>query len=203
MLADPGLHKRPRDLDLPPWQKGRYGSAVGRAVHGVLQTDRPRARPTPTAVAAAVASQAAAEGLLGHEAHIHRLVDAALASPTVREAGASRHWREVYVGVPLGGDRTLEGYVDLLYRRADGLVVADYKTGPTGPDDDLDPLVARYRAQGAAYALAVAARHRRTGGRGRVRVPDAGRSRSTAARPTSTSPSPRSGRWPRRATTSW
>ena len=40
-LADPGLHKRPRDLDLPPWQKGRYGSAVGRAVHGVLQTDRP------------------------------------------------------------------------------------------------------------------------------------------------------------------
>ena len=156
VLADPGLHKRPRDLDLPPWQKGRYGSAVGRAVHGVLQTVD-LGTPDPDAVAAAVASQAAAEGLLGHEAHIHRLVDAALASPTVREAGASRHWREVYVGVPLTADRTLEGYVDLLYRRADGLVVADYKTGPTGPDDDLDPLLDRYRAQGAAYAVAVAA----------------------------------------------
>jgi len=35
---DPGLEKRPRDLDLPPWLKGRYGTAVGRAVHGVLQT---------------------------------------------------------------------------------------------------------------------------------------------------------------------
>src|SRR3546814_15428345 len=35
---DPGLQKRPRDLDLPPWLKGRYGTAVGRAVHGVLQT---------------------------------------------------------------------------------------------------------------------------------------------------------------------
>ena len=61
------------------------------------------------------------------------------------------------MGVPLGGDRTLEGYVDLLYRRADGLVVADYKTGPTGLDADLDPLVARYRTQGASYAHAVAA----------------------------------------------
>ena len=35
---DPGLQKRPQDLDLPPWLKGRYGTAVGRAVHGVLQT---------------------------------------------------------------------------------------------------------------------------------------------------------------------
>ena len=36
--ARPGAEKRPRDLDLPPWLKGRYGTAVGRAVHGVLQT---------------------------------------------------------------------------------------------------------------------------------------------------------------------
>ena len=34
----PGLAKEPRDVDLPPWQKGRYGTAIGRAVHGVLQT---------------------------------------------------------------------------------------------------------------------------------------------------------------------
>jgi ATP-dependent exoDNAse (exonuclease V) beta subunit len=157
VLADPGLHKRPRDLDLPPWQKGRYGSAVGRAVHGVLQTIDLGGADDDATVAAAVASQAAAEGILGHEARIRALVDAGLASPTVREAAAHRHWREVYVGVPLGGERTLEGYVDLLYRRADGLVVADYKTGPAGRDADLDPLVARYRAQGASYALAVAA----------------------------------------------
>jgi ATP-dependent helicase/nuclease subunit A len=154
VLADPGLHKRPRDLDLPPWQKGRYGSAQGRAVHGVLQTID-LGGPHPDEIAAAVASQAAAEGLLGHEAAIRRLVEAALASPTVAAAAAAPHWREVYVGVPLGGDRTLEGYVDLLYRRHDGLVVADYKTGPTGVDDDLDTLVERYRVQGAAYALAV------------------------------------------------
>jgi ATP-dependent helicase/nuclease subunit A len=166
-LADPGLHKRPRDLDLPPWQKGRYGSAIGRAVHAVLQTiDLRAAGPDAAlddavdgavgdAVDAAVAAQAAAEGVVGQERHLRALVDAALASPTVREAAGSAFWREVYVGVPLGGGRTLEGYVDLLYRRPGGLVVVDYKTGPAGLDTDLDPLVDRYRAQGASYALAI------------------------------------------------
>ena len=41
---DPGLAKGPRDLELPPWNKGRYGTALGRAVHAVLQTDRSRHR---------------------------------------------------------------------------------------------------------------------------------------------------------------
>jgi ATP-dependent helicase/nuclease subunit A len=156
-LADPGLHKRPTDLDLPPWQKGRYGSAIGRAVHAVMQTIDLRAgRGDQAAIDAAVAAQAAAEGVVGREEHIRSLVAAALASPAVVEAAASTFWREVYVGVPLGDGRTLEGYVDLLYRRSDGLVVLDYKTGPTGLDTDVDPLVERYRVQGASYALAVA-----------------------------------------------
>ncbi len=30
--TDPGLDKGAVDLDLPPWQRGRYGTAVGRAV---------------------------------------------------------------------------------------------------------------------------------------------------------------------------
>jgi ATP-dependent exoDNAse (exonuclease V) beta subunit len=152
-LDDPGLHKRPRDLDLPPWQKGRYGTAIGRAVHGVLQTID---LASGGGIAEAVAAQAAAEGVSGHEAHIRRLVEAALRSPSVVAAAAAPPWREVYVGVPVGDDRTLEGYVDLLYRRPGGLVVVDYKTGPHGVDADLDPLVERYRMQGASYALAVA-----------------------------------------------
>jgi ATP-dependent helicase/nuclease subunit A len=150
---DPGLRKRPRDLDLPPWQKGRYGTAIGRAVHGTLQTIDLR---TGAGAAEAVAAQAAAEGVMGLNRHVRSLVDAALRSPTILEAAAHPHWREVYVGVPLTGGRTLEGYIDLLYRRADGLVVVDYKTGPGGLTDDLDPLVERYRLQGASYALAAA-----------------------------------------------
>jgi ATP-dependent exoDNAse (exonuclease V) beta subunit len=151
---DPGLHKRPGDLDLPPWRKGRYGTAIGRAVHGALQVID---LATGAGLDDAVAAQAAAEGVIGHEAHIGALARAALAAPSIREAAASPHWREVHVAVPVGpGGRTLEGYVDLLYRGPRGLVVVDYKTGPASPDDDLDPLVEGYRLQGASYALAVA-----------------------------------------------
>ena len=32
-----GAAKAARDVELPPWSKGRYGTAIGRAVHGVLQ----------------------------------------------------------------------------------------------------------------------------------------------------------------------
>jgi hypothetical protein len=152
--VDAGLQKRPRDLDLPPWRKGRYGTAVGRAVHGVLQVID---LATGDGLDEAVAAQAAAEGVLGHEPHIRTLARAALASPSIRQAAAHAHWREVHVAVPIEAGRTLEGYVDLLYRGPDGLVVIDYKTGPGGLDVDLDPLVDGYRLQGAAYALAVAA----------------------------------------------
>jgi ATP-dependent exoDNAse (exonuclease V) beta subunit len=94
--------------------------------------------------------------VVGHDEHVRALAEAALRSPSVVEAARHRHWRELYVGVPLSDGRVLEGYVDLLYRRHDGLVVVDYKTGPGSVDADLDPLVERYRTQGASYALAVA-----------------------------------------------
>ncbi|HEY3144406.1 MAG TPA: UvrD-helicase domain-containing protein [Acidimicrobiales bacterium] len=150
--ADPGLRKRPGDMDLPPWRKGRYGTAIGRAVHGVLQViDLASGRGLDDAVAA----QAAAEGVVGHEQHVRALAQAALTAPSVIDAARSPHWREVYVAVPVGSGRTIEGYVDLLYRGPDGLVVIDYKTGPAAPDDDLAPLVERYTLQGASYALAV------------------------------------------------
>ena len=50
---------------------------------------------------------------------------------------------------------TLEGYVDLVYRDDDGLVVVDYKTDAVGDAADLARRMAHYRIQGAAYALAV------------------------------------------------
>jgi ATP-dependent exoDNAse (exonuclease V) beta subunit len=151
--ADPGLQKRPRDLDLPPWRKGRYGTAIGRAVHGVLQLID---LATGHGLDAAVAAQAMAEGVVGQEARVRALVQSALAAPTVAEAASRPHWREVHVAVPIAGDRMLEGYVDLLYRDDQGLVVVDYKTGPDAVGEDLAPLIDRYRLQGASYALAVA-----------------------------------------------
>jgi ATP-dependent helicase/nuclease subunit A len=146
------LQKEPRDLELPPWNKGRYGTAIGRAVHAVLQTVD---LATGTGIDDAAAAQAAAEGVLDRQDTIATLARAAIASTTVRTASARPHWRETYVALPLDGI-TLEGYVDLVYRDDDGLVVVDYKTDAIGDDEELARRLGHYRVQGAAYALAVA-----------------------------------------------
>src|SRR5690606_27875877 len=122
---DPGLQKQGRNLELPPWQKGRYGTAIGRAVHGVLQSVD---LATGAGLEDAVRSQAAAEGLLGREKVIERLARSALESDAVREAAAVEHWKEMFVAAPLEDGTTIEGYLDLVHRSDDGLVVVDYKT---------------------------------------------------------------------------
>jgi ATP-dependent exoDNAse (exonuclease V) beta subunit len=147
-----GMHKGPRDIDLPPWQKGRYGSAIGRAVHAVLQTID---LVTGGGLLEASLAQAAAEGLLGRENVIQRLCRSALASDVVQRAASRPHWREIYVGIPYG-DGVLEGYIDLLYRDDDGLVIIDYKTDAWRTEADLAAKVERYRPQLAAYEQAVA-----------------------------------------------
>jgi hypothetical protein len=53
------------------------------------------------------------------------------------------------------GDVLIEGYIDLLYRGDDGLVVVDHKTDQVAGEADIDAKVARYRLQGAAYARAL------------------------------------------------
>jgi ATP-dependent exoDNAse (exonuclease V) beta subunit len=151
-LDDPGLAKRGVDLDQPPWQKGRYGTAIGRAVHAVLQTVD---LVTGDGLEAAAAAQAAAEGVIGREPTITALAQSALATTTVAEAARSAGcWREVFVAQPFG-ETILEGYLDLLYRTPEGLVVVDYKTDQVDGADALADRAARYRLQLAAYALAV------------------------------------------------
>lgn len=148
-----GLHKRPRDLDLPPWLKGRYGTAVGRAVHGVLQNID---LADPHDLAAVVAAQCEAEAIPERADTVADLVSKALESPVIVEAARCPHWREVYACAPVGS-RLLEGYLDLLFRRADGLVVVDYKTAATTNPAELADRARGYRQQGAAYAHLVTA----------------------------------------------
>ena len=151
--ADAGLDKDRGDAEQPPWRKGRYGTAVGRAVHGVLQdVDLASGR----GLDALAARQAAAEGVSGRTGAVAGLARAALGTAVAREAASSQHWRELFVAAPFGG-RLLEGYIDLAYRSAGGLVVVDWKTDAIAGDDDVDAKLARYRLQGAAYAAALEA----------------------------------------------
>ena len=150
---DPGLDKAEPDLELPPWKKGRYGTAVGRAVHAVLQTVD---LATGEALDELARAQAAAEGVASRQSDVARLARAGLATEAARAAAAGPHWRELWVAAPVGG-RLVEGYIDLLYRDPAGrLVVVDWKTDHIEGDDDIAALLDRYRLQGAGYAAAVA-----------------------------------------------
>ena len=151
--SDPGLAKDRDDAETQPWSKGRYGTAVGRAVHGVLQ-DVDLA--TGEGLAALAARQASAEGVGVRTGLVARLSQAALDTGVARQAAACDHWRELFVAAPFS-DGLMEGYIDLAYRNRDGLVVVDWKTDVIAGDDGVDAKVARYRLQGAAYAAALEA----------------------------------------------
>src|SRR5262249_53212156 len=144
--VDRGWVRAGRDLGWARWQKGRYGPAVGGAVHAVLQTID---LATGAGLTEAAAPQAAAEGVLGREAVVAALAQSALVAPAVVEAAASPHWREVYVAAPIGAT-LLEGYIDLLYRTPAGLVVVDYKTDHLPDAPTVDARLGHYRRQGAA-----------------------------------------------------
>ena len=149
---DPNLRKDAPAEESPPWRRGRAGTALGRAVHAVLQSID---LATGADVASVARAQAAAEGIADRADEVVRMVQAALAAPSVREAVAGgRYWRELYVGAPVDGT-TVEGFIDLLYETPDGLVVVDYKTDVVPGEAELEEAMARYRLQGAAYALAL------------------------------------------------
>ena len=128
------------------------GSAFGRAVHAVLE--RVPLLGVDTVVPPEVADDAArAEGLDGAGHHVAAAALVAARQPVVAAASTCAHWRELYVAVPLG-EVLVEGYVDLLVRTPDGLVVVDYKTDARPPDDgSVHP---KHRLQLALYAHAVA-----------------------------------------------
>lgn len=147
--VDPGTAKAARDLELPPWSKGRYGTAIGRAVHGVMQVVDLR---TGSGLEAAVSAQCLAEGVLEYADVVAALTRSALASEVVKRAAEREHWRESYVGAVQPDGTILEGFVDLIYREDDGrLVIVDYKTDAV-PAAALDSRVTYYAPQLQAYA---------------------------------------------------
>jgi ATP-dependent helicase/nuclease subunit A len=147
--AGAGMAKGARDVELPPWSKGRYGTAVGRAVHGVLQIVD---LATGEGLSDAVAAQCVAEGVVPYADVVTGLVRSALASALVQRAAVRPHWRESYVGTVEPDGTVLEGFVDLIYREDDGaLVIVDYKTDVI-PAAAIAARVAYYRPQMEAYA---------------------------------------------------
>ena len=147
----PGLAKDARDLDLPPWQKGRYGTAIGRAV-----TPCSRRSTSPPATGWRHRRRPGRRRGRPRAGRPRSPRWPARRSPRARWRGRCPRLRRECTSAP-AGEGVLEGFVDLLYRADDGLVVVDYKTDAWRDEADLDAKVDRYRLQGAAYALALEA----------------------------------------------
>jgi ATP-dependent helicase/nuclease subunit A len=143
-----GSAKGMRDVELPPWSKGRYGTAIGRAVHGVLQVVD---LATGDGLEEAVSAQSMAEGVTEYAELVRSLARSALDSDVVKRAAQRPHWRESYVGMIQDDGAVLEGFVDLAYREDDGsIVVVDYKTDAI-PSAAVAARTAFYAPQMAAY----------------------------------------------------
>ena len=147
---DPGLLKDAEESELPLQSRGRYGTAIGRAVHAVLQTVDLK---DGNGVKALAKLHAAAEGIPELSEEIASLASSAIDTQEVQSAVQGRYWRELHVACPING-QLIEGYVDLVYESDDGLVVIDYKTDQIEPKE-IESKVDRYRLQGATYALAL------------------------------------------------
>jgi ATP-dependent exoDNAse (exonuclease V) beta subunit len=147
-----GIAKGGRDVELPAWSKGRYGSSIGRAVHGVLQVVD---LASGNGLEGAVAAQCIAEGVVEFAPLVTSLVRSALGSDVVKRAATREHWRESYVGMVQQDGTVLEGFVDLIYREDDGsLVIVDYKTD-AAQDAALPSRAGYYAPQLNAYRTIV------------------------------------------------
>ena len=135
-----------------PWKRGRAGTSIGSAVHGVLQTID---LATGAGIEDVSRSQAMAESIPARAEEVAGLVRNAIESRIVKRAVRSgKVWREVPVAVPVGKG-VLEGFIDLLFEEDDGLVVVDYKTDYIAAADMEERAVGTYRIQAGSYALAV------------------------------------------------
>ena len=141
------------DAPRPFEPRHRGGTAVGRAVHAVLEVVDLAGDGSEIDL---LARRFAGDESVDDWTTVAALARSAFASDAVAAARVARRvWRELLIAAPVNG-RLLEGYVDLLYETADGdLVVVDWKTDRARSEAEVDAALDRYRLQGAGYVLAI------------------------------------------------
>jgi ATP-dependent helicase/nuclease subunit A len=140
-----------------PWRGADDALVIGRAVHSALTAiDLATGLDAAGRPADEVARhRACAAGIESRSDEIAAMVARALRADAVRRAARTRHYKELYVAMPLG-DGVFEGFVDLLVDEPGGLVVVDYKTDRVSPATR-DVAAGRHRLPVAAYANALEA----------------------------------------------
>jgi ATP-dependent helicase/nuclease subunit A len=132
------------------YRTGRGGTSLGRAVHSVLQVID---LATGDGLDDLSRAQAAAEGIADKWQEVAKLARNGLESAVVRRAVASGNYhREVFVSAPYEG-KLLEGFMDIIFEEAHGLVIADYKTDAIDNEEELLQKKETYELQARLYAL--------------------------------------------------
>ena len=156
--SDDSVHsKPPRSFAALPDQIGRYGTRVGRAVHGVMQVLPFTDSLVP--VPALVVQQCRAEDVPERfHPYVEQLVRSiATSAAFARMAAAAQVGtvrREMYVGAQVAGEGVY-GIIDAVWREDGRFVVVDFKTDHVV--ESPATLAARYRPQLDAYARALVA----------------------------------------------
>ena len=139
--------------------RGRAATKVGSAVHAAIQ----RALEIPNLDIEQIArSESEKHGVSENSEEVARLTRATLETPLLVHAESLDRediWIETPVAVPFetanNAKKTLEGRVDLIYRRPDGtLGIADFKTDRTF-NRSISEMATPYIPQLGAYAYAV------------------------------------------------
>ncbi len=139
-----------------PYQRGRGGTNLGRAVHAALQSVD---LLTGQGLEDICRAQAEAEGIGEETEDVIELSRNALGTETVKgliesvKRGLANYYREVFVSAMLG-DRLVEGFIDLLIDTPDGLTIVDYKTDRLTARQ-VQELGPEYEVQLGLYAWAV------------------------------------------------
>src|SRR5262249_13232730 len=117
-----GSHEQPEPPPEPDPQtyvhrlpQGRGGSALGRAVHAVLQVIDRATLADIAPLAAAAAHEEGASDLV--DTLVDYVRNAASSDPVRRAVSGGRYWREVPIGVTWNDDALLEGTIDLLFEQ--------------------------------------------------------------------------------------
>ena len=148
--AAPEENKDAREDDSEPWSRGRAGTHLGRAVHAALQSLPWDA--DDASIEAVATAQTVAEAIPQRQAEAARLIRVALASGAAQRArGARRALREVPFAFRQDGF-IVEGFVDLVIDREDGIEIVDWKTDAV-PAAAIPDRLRRYEAQAGLYVL--------------------------------------------------
>ena len=155
-LADHTMFEAPKPEDnaeSTEWntaRRGRGGTEIGSAVHGVLQdVDFGDHSNLDALVQQAIDAYSLTES----RDDITQLVNNVLASPTVAAASASSSWREAWVAAEVADGAEVEGAIDLIIRNPDeSVTIVDYKTDRVS-GEDLNERAKGYEPQLAGYAI--------------------------------------------------